>query len=454
MYTVYAYAVALLFIAGLISFIIVRLPFVRKIFLPTAVVAGLILLTMGPEVAGKITPNWSFPSEVYSLWRGLPHVLINIVFAALFLGKPLIKFRDMWRLAGPQVAYGQMIAWGQYATGGLITLLVLTPLFGFPAIGAALTEMSFEGGHGTVAGLDRVFTELNFQEGRDIALGLATFSLVTAILLGIIIINIGRRKNLFHDGSIVEVVRTKVYLHKIIHDMKGQGVRMRQTINPLRLAMHAGLVAMGVTLGWAIHRILLLIELATWGKSGDLTIIGYLPIFPLCIFGGMLAQAIWHKIGFTTSREIIEIYSSIALMVLISTAIGTMSLEFFSVNGGVFSLLYLSGVLWVVFSFAFLAKRMFRRYWFQNAIISFGQGMGMTATGLLFAQMTDPKNRTGAVEGFGYKQLMFEPLMGGGLVTALSMPLIVALGLPVFTTICAVICIGWMLFGLLHFGRR
>jgi ESS family glutamate:Na+ symporter len=77
----------------------------------------------------------------------------------------------------------------------------------------------------------------------------------------------------------------------------------------------------------------------------------------------------------------------------------------------------------------------------------------MTATGLLFAEMVDPKNETNAVESFGYKQMFFEFLMGGGIVTALSMPLIKLMGLPAFTTICGVVTVFWVLLGLLHFGR-
>ena len=142
------------------------------------------------------------------------------------------------------------------------------------------------------------------------------------------------------------------------------------------------------------------------------------------------------------------------LTILIVTAVGTMSLEFLVNDAAVFGILYATGVVWMMFAFAFLARRMFRRYWFQNAIISFGQGMGMTATGLLFAQMVDPKNRTNAVEAFGYKQLMFEPFVGGGLITALSMPLILTIGLPMFTLISAGIMIFWIFIGLFVIGRK
>ena len=168
----------------------------------------------------------------------------------------------------------------------------------------------------------------------------------------------------------------------------------------------------------------------------------------------MVAQIIWTKLGLTVVREVVELISSLTLTLLIMAAIGTMSLEFLGDNTLVFALLYGVGMAWALFVFFALGKRMFRHYWFQNAIVGFGQAVGMTATGLLFAQMVDPKNRTNTVDAFGYKQLMFEPLMGGGIVTALSMPLILTLGLPLFTTVCAVLMVVWLLIGVLHFGRK
>jgi ESS family glutamate:Na+ symporter len=138
------------------------------------------------------------------------------------------------------------------------------------------------------------------------------------------------------------------------------------------------------------------------------------------------------------------------------TAVGTMSLEFFHEPNlaASFWVLFASGVVWIVSATLILARKMFIKHWFTNAIISFGQAMGMTATGLLFAQMADPQQKTGAVEAFGYKQMLFEPLMGGGLVTAMSMPLILLLGLPLWTIICGLITLGWCLAGTFYFSRK
>ena len=116
------------------------------------------ILVFGPQVAGEYFPQWQIPSEMYELWGVLPTYMINLVFAGLFLGKPLLSLKKMWKLAGPQVAFGQTMAWGQYVVAGLLTLLVLMPVFGMPAITAALLEVSFTGGHGTVAGMAPVFS--------------------------------------------------------------------------------------------------------------------------------------------------------------------------------------------------------------------------------------------------------------------------------------------------------
>ena len=446
-------AITVLFVAVIIGYMTVRLPVIRRLYLPTSLGAGILLLIFGPQVAGVYFPAFQLPTEYYDAWRILPKQMIVLVFAGLFLGKPLLSFKKMWKLAGPQVAFGQTVAWGQYVFAGLVTLFILTPFFDMPAFTAALLEISFEGGHGTVAGMTPVFQELNFETGQQIATGLATASLVTALVVGLVLIHWAERKGHLKSGSVFRVARNKVYHHAIIAGIRKRGVSLRKTLTPKLLFSHLVLLMLGVLFGWLIHQSLLLIESYTWGRDGG-RFFHYVPLFTFAIFGGMIAQAVWHRLGFKIVRQVVELITMFTLTILIVTAVGTMSLEFLVNDAAVFGILYATGVVWMMFAFAFLARRMFRRYWFQNAIISFGQGMGMTATGLLFAQMVDPKNRTNAVEAFGYKQLMFEPFVGGGLITALSMPLILTIGLPMFTLISAGVMIFWIFIGLFVIGRK
>lgn len=449
------YIVATLLLIGAVigGYILARLPLVRRLFIPTSLAAGLLLLVMGPQIAGRYFPAWQIPTEFYSMWSVLPKYMIVLVFAGLFLGKPLLSIKDMWRLAGPQVAFGQTVAWGQYVFAGLLTMFVLMPIFGMPTFTAALLEISFEGGHGTVAGMTPVFNNLDFEAGRQIATGLATASLVTALIVGILLINWGRRYGHIEEHNPIKIARNKVYYHTIVAQIRKKGVSFRKVVTLRSLLSHVALLMLGVGIGWLLHQGLLIVEELTWGRHGGKFFV-YVPLFTFAMFGGMIAQIIWRRLGFKVVREVVDLITTLTLTLLIMAAIGTMSLEFLVHDGIVFALLYATGVLWILFVFFVLARRMFRRYWFQNAIISFGQGMGMTATGLLFAQMVDPKNRTNAVEAFGYKQLMFEPLMGGGIVTALSMPLIILLGLPLFTAICACIVIFWLFVGFALYYKK
>jgi len=62
-------------------------------------------------------------------WSTLPGLLINIVFACLFLGHPLPCVRELWGRRA-QRAYGQVVAWGQYVVGVGLVLVLLGPMFG------------------------------------------------------------------------------------------------------------------------------------------------------------------------------------------------------------------------------------------------------------------------------------------------------------------------------------
>lgn len=453
MLTNYILAAVLLLGAVIGGYALARLPLIRRLFIPTSLAAGLLILVFGPQVAGEYFPQWQIPSEMYELWGVLPTYMINLVFAGLFLGKPLLSLKKMWKLAGPQVAFGQTMAWGQYVVSGLLTLLVLMPVFGMPAITAALLEVSFTGGHGTVAGMTPVFNELGFESGRQLATGLATASLVTALITGIIIINWGRLRGYIPERNPVRIARNKVYYHTIVASIRKKGISFRKTVTLKTLTSHVILLLAGVGLGWLMYQGVLLVEGLTWGRDGA-KFFAYVPLFTFAMFGGMLAQIIWLKLGFKIVREVVDLISTLTLTLLIMAAVGTMNLEFLVSDGAVFGLLYVAGTLWSLLVFFTLGRRMFREYWFHNAIISYGQGMGMTATGLLFAQMVDPKSRTNTVEAFGYKQLLFEPLMGGGVMTALSMPLIIMLGLPMVVAVCLCITAFWMFLGLALYYRR
>ena len=113
-----------------------------------------------------------------------------------------------------------------------------------------------------------------------------------------------------------------------------------------------------------------------------------------------------------------------------------------------FILLALTGVGWILFAFFVLAPRFFHKHWFEFGLTDMGQAMGMTATGLLLNRLVDPLNRTGARESFAYKQLAYEPFMGGGVLTVFAVMMIGEVGLLPVGLVSMVIFLFWLLVGI------
>jgi glutamate:Na+ symporter, ESS family len=442
--------------------------FLRSLFLPSSIVAGFLALLLGPQVLGVLVTRFAgpsalfadglFPSPLLDVWSELPVLLINVVFAALFLGKILPGIREIWSVAGPVVAYGQTVAWGQYVVGILLALLVLTPVFGLPPEAGALIEIGFEGGHGTAAGLSGSFEALGFAEGADLALGLATVGVVMGVVLGVALVTRAHRSGLVTFAATEKApVPEEIFVSETMQERPlDEGEHPDIAAEPL--SIHLGFVSLAIIIGWVLLQALILGEGLLLNLFGlqEFALMQFIPLFPLAMIGGLILQVALDRWGLShhLSRDLVNRISGTALDALILAAIATLSLAVIGEHLVPFLILATAGVLWNMGAFLLLAPRLIPEYWFERGIPNFGQSMGMTATGLLLSRMTDPKDRARGVEGFGYKQLLFEPVVGGGLFTAASMPLIFQFGPVVMLLATAAVMAGWLLFGLFSFSRH
>lgn len=385
----------------------------QRYFIPSALVGGFGALLLSHEVLGWI------PQEITDEWSTYPKLLINVVFAGLFLGHTIPGPKEIWRKSAPMLAFGNTLAWGQYVIGIVLTLVFLGPVFGAPPMTGALIEVGFEGGHGTAAGLAPTFEKLGWSAAGDIALGLATISIVAAIFSGIVILNIHHRRN----GHVLDEAAMQAQQKRMIRNGYNlTNFANKLETNPKEIVFTAIIFSASIGLGWLMLRGLQLSETALLAPVTDVRFFEYLPMFPLAMIGGLLVQLFLHKIGQShlVKRNTVKVVASIALDALILSAIATLSLVAIRDNFGIFITLALAGILWILAAFFFFAPRYFRNYWFENGLTNTGQSMGMTATGLLMNRLVDPSNQAHAREAFAYKQLAFEPFMGGGVVTAVA----------------------------------
>ncbi len=435
-----------------------KVKLLQQLYLPESIIAGAIALLLGAEVLGaialKINSNSSlasglFPETMQQIWVQCPGVFINIVFAALFLGENIPNPQDIWRKTAPQVAFGQSLAWGQYVFGILTVTFILIPLFNIDPLAATLIEIGFEGGHGAAAGMAATLDKLGFSEGGNLALGLATVGIITGIVGGTWLIQWGQKQGHIQQENLTarqqELVVTK--------ETESEALTIGQLGIDL-LSLNFGFTGIAIALGWLILQGLFWLESVSWGKNG-LEIIEAVPLFPMALIGGIMLQLIMNRLGidYLIDRQMQERIGGVAIDVVIITAIAGLDLTILGDNLGVFVSLSLIGIIWNIFAFVVIAPRIIPIHWFERGLGDMGQSMGVTATGILLIRMVDPENKTAAFESFAYKQLFFEPIVGGGLFTAAAPVLIVQFGSIPVLFLTSGLLVFWLVFGVINYQK-
>ena len=383
-------ALCILLVVGKLLRVEIRL--FQKLYLPASVIGGLLGLVLVQTIGG------SLPAATMAGWNQLPGFLINIVFSALFLGVFIPPIRRIWGIAGPQLAYGQIVAWGQYVVGLGVAIVLLTPVFGVPGAIGTIIPVGFEGGHGTAAGLEPVFDAYAWPEGRDLALTSATCGVLFAIIVGMALVNWAARRG--HTRQLKRIEDMPESSIVGVYDPAERPSAGSQTVSAASidsLGFHLAIIGLGVFIGYLIHGGLVRVELLVRPPSTDgRAFFDTFPLFPLCMIGGLVVQLFFAN--FTKrnplDHRLMQRLSGTAMDFLVVAAISTINVEV--VLGGLvpLAILVAAGVLWNVFCVMWLARRLLPAdSWFERSIAEMGQSMGVTATGLLLLRVVDPRRR-------------------------------------------------------------
>ena len=388
----------------------IQIPVLQRLYLPSSVIGGLVGLI--------VLSCWGdrLPPEIKATAAKCPGFLINVIFATIFLGAAVPKVKEVVAFALPQLTLGQILAWGQYVVGLGLAGFVFTRFFDVPAAFGNLLEIGFEGGHGTAGGMAEAFTAYGWEDGIALGFTVATIGMIIGIVFGMVMIQWAHKK-----GVVKEV---KGFKDRRVNERRGIHVRGRRPSAGLQtvfadsidsLAWHLAIVGVAMLIGYGIHQLI--------------PMKGF-PLFPLCMIGGVLVSfaAKWMKFDLLVDRVQMERISGAALDFLVVSAVATIRLEVVAAHWQPLAILVTAGALWSVGCIFFIAPKIFRTAWFERAIAEFGQATGVTATGLMLLRTVDPENKTPAAMSFGYKQLLHEPFMGGGIWTALALALVYQIG--------------------------
>lgn len=443
------FSIVVLGLVLLVSAVLRRfVPLLAALFIPTSVIAGFLILLIGPQLFGLWTGTQGLiPAPVLAVWATLPALLINVVFAAVMLGKALPSPREIWTTSAPHVIFGSALSFGQFALGSLAVVLILTPFFGVSDLAGSIIELSFAGGHGTIAGMGPLLTDAGAAELIDLGLGLATISMVTGIVIGSLLVKWAVR------NPRIRVARTTPLTGDDAHDLNASGVDPEgEAPEPENRGMGPVTAAVvAIALAIALAMVMLETLRAIAGAFGS-DVFDSFPLFPFTVIGGFVVQLVATRLrtDHLISKRAVNGISAVALDVLIASAIGTMSLAALGSNIPALVVFTVIAVAWSVVALLVFGPRIHGRDWFEHAIADFGQSQGNVATGFVLADMVDPQRRTKATTAYGYKQLGYEPFLGGGLITAFSVPLILAWGSLTFGIVSAVLAAGMLTWGVLR----
>ena len=437
----------------------VHLPILQKLYLPSSVVGGLLGLLI-VSLAVRYAPKEAAATtkELADIVRQLPGFLINVIFATLFLGKSrTTRSENMAATAFSQLCLAQLVAWGQYVVGLGLAGFCLAKTFDLPPAFGNLLEIGFEGGHGTVGGLQGLFND-KWQDGLALGYTVATAGMILGIVLGMFLINIAYKRG--HVKTVRPFSERSLHERKGIYPRRSRPDAGRQTVysdSVDSLAWHVAIVGLAIFIGFGMLKGLQSAETALFPMANTRIFAGF-PLFPLCMLGGVVLQSVARviRLRLFIDRNQMQRIAGTALDYLSLAAVATIQISVVAQNWQPLVILIVAGAVWTIGSVFWFAPRLFRTAWFERAVTEFGQATGVTATGLLLLRTVDPDNKTCAATTFGYKQLVHEPVMNTWVAIAITLVLANPdswFGLWLF---CTVVLAAWLIAAgfIIHLNRK
>ena len=368
---------------------------IQKLYIPTAMLGGMVALVLGQQVLGLVQVPDTFGS--YS------GVLIEVVLTCTAFGVTFDKSRIR---NYADYTFGSILIYGTQ-------LLIGAPLGQFlrrfwpslPDGWGILGCCAFWGGHGTASAAGGVLEELGSEGSMAMGMILSTVGLIVAVTAGIILINWGIRRQY--------TMYTKVSARG--QDTTLGGVLPPEEQRPIGLVKTAPAGINALVLQFSF------VMLCMWLGSRIIALCGFVvPAFnqiPLLVhgmIGAVVVRFVMHVTrteGYMDTASISTI-SGFTLDVIIISAIATLKLSMFSdfmVPILLFSLVLLSATLLLAVCFM---KYVSRHEWFEKACCLFGMSSGAVPTGLALVRCVDPEGKSSVPDAQGVSSTVFTPVSG------------------------------------------
>lgn len=420
-------ACAFLLVAKLLR---ANLKILQRLFVPTALLAGLFGLAFGASGLG-----WIPLSQAAGSYGA---VLISVVFAAVGLSTRFPKSYDLIHRTGRMWAYTQANILIQWIAAILFGLLVVPYFFPELPVGfGMIVPAAFAGGHGTVMGLADTMAVHGWNEFLSLGLTAATVGVFLAVIGGMGIINLFVRLGIFKDVQKFEQMER--YIQRGLNPREHRMSIGDETVSASSVhvvTLHLALVVVVTFIGYRI---------ATFISSFDPAL--SVPAFACCFVAGCVTRMVTEKLGLYEyfDDRIISSTASSATDFLIFFGISTIKLSIVLLNPvPLIVLLVFGAILCVIGAFA-LAPIMLKEGWPSRAVFSWGWITASVATAILLLRVCEPGGDTEVLDDFA---IAYMPASIGDILILSLVPTLVMTGhaVPVLGVLCACLAVVLLLF--------
>lgn len=370
----------------------VKVKGIQRFLIPPAVLAGIIGLVLGPEVLG-----WLPLSGSLGTYAG---ILIAFVFAALPFtstskAREVAKVKRMWGYSQG----GMLLQWG---FGGLIGIVLLGQIWPLNDSFGITMPAGFCGGHGSAAALGDAFAKFGQDEVLTLAMTAATIGIIGSIVIGLIFLRIGTKRGYSACLTQAETLPEELRTGLVPEDHRRSiGEGMFSSISISTLTFNLSIIALAVLGGYLVSR-----GVAKVAPSLEL------PVFSCSYIVGILIKLIFDRTK-VSERICPETSSSLSGMFTdYLVAFGIASIKLSVVTQYLTPMLILLAVgLFFTACYIFVAaKYIFKEYWFEKAMFSWGWFTGTMAMGMALLRIADPDSRSRCVDHYAIAYIFIAPV--------------------------------------------
>lgn len=388
-----------------------KIPFIRKTYIPTAVLAGFILLLLRSLNIVHIRQDFL---ELIT-YHG-----IAIGFIAMSLRVKSQKNTDSYRVAIKSGALIVSTYLVQAITGILIALLVMficMPDF-FPASGILLA-MGFGQGPGQANNVGSTYEALGFVGGQSYGLAIAATGFLVACTVGVFFLNMRKQKVVQYTDETSNDSKLDIFQDK-------DEIPIAQSIDKLSiqvaLIVFVYLLTFGVLTGFSK-----LLTLISPGLANTLSPIlwGFNFIFASAIASGVAAVISVLRKKNIMKRQYQNNYllnriSGLAFDVMIVAGIASIDFSDISKLWLPFLLTVIIGTIVTFLYLKFMSNRIYKGYENEGFLSMFGMLTGTISSGVLLVREIDPEYKTPAANNL---------VTGSGTAIIFGAPMLVLIGM-------------------------